>query len=461
MRNRILFVFLLLVSTVLLVEDIPIANYLRAVEKDRVLKTLQRDAFILAGKSEETIEAGNQGDINFVRNLITDYKQQSGARVVITDAIGFAVAVSDDEPDAEGSSYFSRPEIEKALTGEISSGTRFSTTLNLDLLFVAVPIFSGENVIGAVRLTYPAEVVNEQVQEQINGLIIVALITLLMAIFLGIILSRSVTSHLYRLESDTNKFANGDLKVRADEKSGAKEIKSLAKSFNFMAEKISQLIDKQRNFASDASHQLRTPLTAIKLRVEQAQQLLESDPKLAAERLENSLQEISRLELVVEGFLVNAKSTQITKEIQTFDLVEIVNERISNWSPLAEELSVKLKYSGPSKALVQAIDGAIEQIFDNYLDNALEVAPKNSEIRIEVIQSQTLTELRISDDGPGLSETERISAFDRNWKLRSDSSGSGLGLAIVKELLLASGGLYELAPANNGGIKAIAKFKNA
>ena len=452
---------MLLVSTVLLVEDIPIANYLRAVEKDRVLKTLQRDAFILAGKSEETIEAGNQGDINFVRNLITDYKQQSGARVVITDAIGFAVAVSDDEPDAEGSNYFSRPEIEKALTGEISSGTRFSNTLNLDLLFVAVPIFSGENVIGAVRLTYPAEVVNEQVQEQINGLIIVALITLLMAIFLGIILSRSVTSHLYRLESDTNKFANGDLKVRADEKSGAKEIKSLAKSFNFMAEKISQLIDKQRNFASDASHQLRTPLTAIKLRVEQAQQLLESDPKLAAERLENSLQEISRLELVVEGFLVNAKSTQITKEIQTFDLVEIVNERISNWSPLAEELSVKLKYSGPSKALVQAIDGAIEQIFDNYLDNALEVAPKNSEIRIEVIQSQTLTELRISDDGPGLSETERISAFDRNWKLRSDSSGSGLGLAIVKELLLASGGLYELAPASSGGIKAIAKFKNA
>ena len=340
MRNRILFVFLLLVSIVLLVEDIPIANYLRAAEKDRVLKTLQRDAFILAGKSEETIEAGNQGDINFVRKLITDYKQQSGARVVITDAIGFAVAVSDDEPDAEGSSYLSRPEIERALIGEISSGTRFSTTLNLDLLFVAVPIFSGENVIGAVRLTYPAEVVNAQIQEQINGLIIVAAITLLMAIILGLILSRSVTSHLYRLESDTNKFANGALNVRADEKSGAKEIKNLARGFNLMAEKISHLIDKQRNFASDASHQLRTPLTAIKLRVEQAQQLLQSDPIMAAERLENSLQEISRLELVIEGFLANAKSTQITKEIHTFDLVAIINERMSSWSPLAEELSI-------------------------------------------------------------------------------------------------------------------------
>lgn len=461
MRNRILFVFLLLVTTVLLVEDIPIANYLRAVEKDRVIKTLQRDAFILAGKSEEVVEAGSNGNTQFVNNLIVDYKQKSGARVVITDALGTAIAVSDDEPESVGSNFYSRPEIEKALTGEISSGTRFSDTLNLDLLFVAVPIFSGENVIGAVRLTYPASVVNGLVEEQIRGLIIVAMITLIMAVILGLILSNSVTSPLGRLESDTNKFAAGDLSVRANEKEGAKEIKSLARSFNEMAQKLSQLIEKQRNFAADASHQLRTPLTAIKLRVEQAQDLIKNDPNLASERLKNSLQEIDRLQAVIEGFLRSAKPSESTATIGTFDLVKIIQDRIDYWKPLASEFDVEIRINAPKKAVVRAVDGAIEQIFDNYLDNALDVAPKKSEILVVIEITKMLTELHVIDSGPGLTSTERVSAFDRNWKSRSDSSGSGLGLAIVKELLLASGGLYELNASENGGIDATAKFKNA
>lgn len=461
MRNRILLAFLLLFTTVLLVEDIPIANYLRTVEKDRVIKTLQRDAFILAGKSEEVVEAGSNGNTQFVNNLIIEYKQKSGARVVITDALGSAIAVSDDEPESVGSSYYSRPEIEKALTGEISSGTRFSDTLNLELLFVAVPIFSGENVIGAVRLTYPASVVNGLVEEQIRGLIIVAIITLIMAVILGLILSNSVTSPLGRLEEDTNKFAAGDLSVRANEKEGAKEIKSLARSFNEMAQKLSQLIEKQRNFAADASHQLRTPLTAIKLRVEQAQDLIKTDPNLASERLENSLQEINRLQAVIEGFLRSAKPSESASAIGTFDLVKIIHDRVDYWRPLANELGVEIKVDIPKKAEVRAIEGAIEQIFDNYLDNALDVAPKNSEILVVIEITKMLTELHVIDSGPGLTSTERVSAFDRNWKSRSDSSGSGLGLAIVKELLLASGGLYELTASKSGGIDAIAKFKNA
>lgn len=459
MKWRILGVFIGLVTLVLLVEDIPIANYLKTVERDRILKTLQRDAFILAAKSEEEVERGVEAKITFLETLATAYRDNGGARVVITDVNGIALASSDDDQSAQGSNYLSRPEIAKALTGSIATGNRFSSTLDQELLFVAVPIFNGNSVIGAVRLTYPAKFIDAEVNKRIQGLIVVALVTLLMATFLALLLSRSVTKYLDKLRTDTEKFANGELSIRANATEGAPEIRSLAASFNSMAERISRLIEKQTGFAADASHQLRTPLTALRLRLEQATDLVETNSALAKERLEIATTELQRLQQVVEGLLVLSKSEKTNTKLVKIDAVSISKARIESWTALAEEFSVKIDLQSPSTAYIQVLEGAFEQILDNYIDNAMDVAHANSTILVKIELTNEFIELHVIDSGPGMTEEERSKAFNRFWRGRSDSNGTGLGLAIVQELTNASGGSCELLSNPNGGIDAIARFK--
>jgi len=460
LKWRILAAFIGLVTIVLLVEDIPIANYLKTVERDRILKTLQRDAFIIAAKSEEEVEKGVDAQISFLETLATDYRNNGGARVVITNVNGIALASSDDDQSAEGSNYLTRPEIEKALTGVIATGNRFSTTLDQELLFVAVPIFNGNSVIGAVRLTYPAKFIDAEVNKRVQGLIVVALVTLLMATFLALLLSRSVTKYLDRLKKDTEKFANGELAVRANDKEGAPEIRSLAASFNIMAERISRLIEKQKGFAADASHQLRTPLTALRLRLEQASDLVETDSKLAKERLEIATVELQRLQQVVEGLLVLSKSEKSNAKLVKIDAVKISKERIESWTALAEESSVSFDIEAPNVAFIEALEGAFEQILDNYIDNAIEVAPAETKILVRIISINNLVELHVIDTGPGMSEEGRLKAFNRFWRGRSDSNGTGLGLAIVQELINASGGNCELLSNPSGGTNAVARFRS-
>ena len=379
--------------------------------------------------------------------------------MVITNKEGIALTSSDDDQSAEGVNYFSRPEIAKALSGVISTGTRFSTTLNQELLFVAVPIFFSNDVIGSVRLTYPSQFIYDQVDTRLKGLILVALVTLLMAIFSSLILSRSVTKYLEKLKKDTEKFANGELSVRANDKEGAPEIRSLATSFNLMAEQISMLIQKQKDFAADASHQLRTPLTALRLRLEQASDLVQTDSKLAKERLDTASTELQRLQQIVEGLLMLSKTEKVKNKLSRINIFDAAKSRIENWSALAEESSVEIVLTGDENIEIEVIEGAFEQILDNFIDNAIEVARKNSKITVEIKNVPEWAELHVKDQGPGMTDDEKNKAFNRFWRGRSDTSGTGLGLAIVKELVTLSGGNCELLDNSGGGIDAIARFK--
>ena len=127
---------------VLLVQDIPLSNYLRQVETDRLVTSLERDAFVLAGRSEETLEtppasadaAGSAAAAAALTTAARGYRDSGGARVVIVNAGGVAVVTSDDDQSIVGDSYASRPEIMGALGGQITSGHRYSDTLKIDLL---------------------------------------------------------------------------------------------------------------------------------------------------------------------------------------------------------------------------------------------------------------------------------------------------------------------------------------
>ncbi|MDJ0348896.1 ATP-binding protein [Cryobacterium sp. PH29-G1] len=482
MTWRLMAAFISVTLLMLLVQDVPLSNYLRTVERDRIVTSLERDAFVLAGRSEEALESATTTDDVALTELARTYRDAGGARVVIVNTAGTAIATSDDDQSSIGSEYASRPEIAGSLGGDIMSGSRYSDTLQLQLLYVTVPVLSGDQVFGAVRLTYPEQVVNDAVNDQLRLLGIVALTTVLLAGVVGYIFSSSVTRRLKLLKDATERLSGGDLTARADETSGAPEVRSLSRSFNDMAERLDTLLQEQRRFAADASHQLRTPLTALRLKLERAGDLMPTDPAGAAVRLAAAEAEADRLGSIVEGLLLLSRTEGQPAPLVHVDLAKMARERVEQWQALAQESFVTLRYDGPATAPASAVATTAEQILDNYVDNALSVSPDNSTIVVRVTvngptarsatradrpgrshgaaPSETVR-LEVLDEGPGLSLEDCSRAFDRFWRARSDTAGSGLGLAIVAQLAKASRATVALTRRDPCGIIASATFSTA
>jgi signal transduction histidine kinase len=446
---------------VLLAHDLPLINYLRTVEKERVTTVLERDSFIIAGRAEPATQDGSEESIKYIEKAIAEYSEQSGSRVIVTDDKGIAIVVSNDA-DTVGNSYLDRPEIQKALTGQVSSGRKFSTLLNEEIIFVSVPILNGDKTLGSVTLTFPATVVDDAVNERLRGISSVAGITLLVSALVALLLATGITRRLSNLKNVTEEFTKGNYKVRAEVNDGAPEIRSLARSFNAMADQLDRLISQQKAFAGDASHQLRTPLTALHLRLERATEMIETDPAGAAERIEAAMVEADRLQRLVEGLLVLSRSENADKVTQdTCDAAQIAHERFENWEALAGEQNIALILDVPESAMIYAIPGALEQVIDNYVDNALSIVPANSTITVKISVESELTKISVIDEGPGIPEADIAKAFNRFWRARSDTHGSGLGLAIVDRLATASGGRAELVNLSPNGLSADAYFPTA
>lgn len=458
MKLRFIAAIAVVTLLVLLVQDVPLAFYLHQNEQNKITGTLQRDALVLAGRSQTALWSPTAANKKALTTLATQYRKNGGARVVIVNGNGIAIVTSDDDQAKAGKNYANRPEFEAALGGTIATGTRYSESLKESLLYVTVPVFNGDKVIGAVRLTYPEKVIVDAVNGQIWVLALVALTTILLAGIAGTIFARGVSKRLSALEETTEALADGDLSARADVDHGAPEIRSLARSVNTMSARLEALIQQQKSFASDASHQLRTPLTALKLRLERASDLIQSDPAAAAERLSAAEIETDRLGQIIEGLLQLSRAEASSVPAVTVDLALLARERVTHWQPLAHEHQVTISYSGPASTLVTAVPTAVEQIIDNYVDNALSVSPANSHIVVSVVNERAGSVLSVSDEGPGLSGDECLRAFDRFWRASSETPGSGLGLAIVAQLATASSATVELRPRLPHGLEARATF---
>ena len=457
MRRLLLASFLGIVLVALAISTVPFAFFIQTVERERLLTTLERDAFVLAGKAEEALDSLSPSDLRPVRELAQEYRDAGGARVVITDERGVVVVTNDPEENRAGVSYLSRPEIVDATSGQISTGERYSDTLGLTLVYVAVPVFSGQNVVGAVRLTFDKAVIDTEVSRQLTGILIVALTTLALGGALALILSRTLARGIKELEDASDAFAGGDFTARAQEDVGPSDVRALAGGFNAMAEKVSALVETQRRFASDASHQLRTPLTALMLRIEGLRESLKPTQKVT-ERFDALEREISRLNRLIDGLLALGRAGADKTPIVTVDATTLARERVESWANLAEESGVGLVAQIDDTVRIEAADTALEHILDVYVDNALAVSPAGSTIHVSLARDGHKATLEVLDEGPGVSEEVARRAFDRFWRGGSSYEGSGLGLAIVKELADASGATVSLSNRDGRGACARAEF---
>ena len=456
MTRRLLVSYLTVTIVVLAVLEIPLGVTNARNERSELTTKVERDAVALASLAEDALESGAEQP-GRLRRIAEGYEEDTGGRVVVVDAAGTAIV--DTDPPAPGErSFATRPELRQALAGSVATGTRASETLGTDLLYVAVPVASSGVVHGAVRVTYPLSAVQDRVLRYWLILAAIAALVLAAVWVIGLRLARSVAKPLASVEQAAAAASAGDLSARAPEEDGPEEVRSLAASFNRTVASLADLLRARDSFVADASHQLRTPLAALRLRLENLERDVSPD---AQGELDAALGEVARLSRLVDGLLALARTDTASSRPEPVALEGLVRERIDAWSPLAGEQGVEIVARVEGQPTVLVTPGRLEQVLDNLIANALEVSPAGSAMSIAAGRVGGTVELRVSDAGPGMTPEQRARAFDRFWSGRAGEGGTGLGLAIVQRLVESDGGEVELREAPGGGLEAIMRLRPA
>jgi len=265
-------------------------------------------------------------------------------------------------------------------------------------------------------------------------------------------LARWLTRPFRELNRMALRLRDGDLTARAEE-TGPPETRTLARTLNNATETIDTLIRSQRAFIADASHQLRTPLTALRLSLDNIA-LGVDDPAVHAD-VDVATAEVVRMSRLVNGLLTLARVEATVSTPEPVRLADLIAERFDVWRAVAEDRCVTLRADCPDDTLFAlATPGNLEQALDNVLSNGLEVSPSGGAVAVSARRTREHAVLEVVDEGPGMTEAERARAFDRFWRGpgHTGRSGSGLGLAIVRQLVTEDGGTVALDSTAAAGL---------
>jgi signal transduction histidine kinase len=452
-RGRLLAAFGYVLVTVILALTVPLAVTL----KRRATAELETQNLVHAESLAQSI--GPEGLLPASRSWLIDTVRkaanQLGGRVIVVDRRGLLLADSSGAKPGQPYADAGRPELIQALKGIPTSETRFSTDLNQTIMATAVPIIepaegaagsaAPSGPAGAVRITQSLAEVDANVRRVMIGLLAIGIAGLAAGLLLAFALAGSLSKPLMRLSRAASVLGSGDLTARVGPVKGPAEVEELARSFDEMAGRLERTVKAQGEFVANASHQLRTPLTAMKLRLGAAMADAPPDRRrdlVAAEK------EVDRLSSTVDRLLVTARETERSERRGT-DMREACTRAFERFRERAERSGSSLRLTG-NGAVAAADPTDVDQVLDNVLDNAISYAPGPIEVRCGADDGTATLEVR--DHGPGISEGDMGHITERFYRGRGTRpGGSGLGLAIARELVEAAHGTLEIRNASDGG----------
>jgi len=237
------------------------------------------------------------------------------------------------------------------------------------------------------------------------------------------------------------------------------EAHSLATSLNTVFEQLQTAFDTERRFTSDAAHELRTPLAALKTHAEVALQATTDDAKQQA--LRQVVRGVNRATRLVEQLLTLARldPDSGSTNVKRFDLFIVAEQVISDEAPIALEKDIEISLNGTRGKFVRCNGDAVAVLMRNLIDNAIRYTPENGTVEVSIIRFDDDITFRVADSGPGIPEEERALIFKRFYRrLGTKSPGSGLGLSIVTRIVDLYRLRIELAESSLGGLQIDVTF---
>ncbi|MFP4020715.1 MAG: sensor histidine kinase [Halanaerobium sp.] len=293
-------------------------------------------------------------------------------------------------------------------------------------------------------------------------LTIAAGIGALISVFLGYFITKKMLSPINKVTETAREISSSDLGRRLEVRGPDDELKKLALTFNSMLDRLEKSFKRQKQFVSDASHELRTPISVIKGYVDLLDRWGKEKEDVRDEAVEAIKKETANMKQLMENLLLLARGddSKLKKEEELFNFNNLVKKIIKEFQLMEKEISFELEEEAEIEFYGDR--NLFKQLLRIFLDNAVKFTSNNGEIKINIdkVNSNNFY-FSIADDGPGISEKDLPFVFDRFYqadksRTRKDNNrGSGLGLAIARQIVDSYNGYIDVESEEGSGTKFI------
>lgn len=408
-------------SMVVLAFLIPLAILVQTVVRDRALNAAELEARSLAPL------LATEHDPAVLQNAINSVSSGGAGQMTVYLADGTVLG------------HALTPDANVALARR---GRAFTTPMG-DGLAVFVPVLVSDGSTAVVEVVVPASALQQGVGA---AWLVLGALGLALIVLAGVVadrMARSIVVPSRALAGAAHGLAQGKIETRVDP-AGPPELMEVGGAFNRLAARIGELLAAEREAAADLSHRLRTPLTALRLDIEQ----LKKEDEV--ERLSDDLEDLER---VVDDVIRELRRQTRDAAGSLADLAEVTRERVAFWAALAEEQDRPYRADiEPTNAYVRIPRADLEAALDAIIDNVFAHTPEHTPFRISLraIGGERVR-LTVEDEGPGLAAGTVVRGD-------SGSQSTGLGLDIVKRAAATTGGSLTLGSAEGGGARVDVEF---
>jgi signal transduction histidine kinase len=288
----------------------------------------------------------------------------------------------------------------------------------------------------SVTVEEPHSTVSAEIGRTLLVILAVALLAVLAAIALAVRQAKRLASPLTDLAGTAERLGSGDPRPR-HRRYGVPELDRIADVLDASAERIGRMLTAERRLAADASHQLRTPLTALSMRLEEIVATAD-DQDAVKEEATIALGQVERLTDVVQRLLTNSRDPRTGSAVD-FQLDEVIKQQVEEWRPAYQAEGRSVVLSGARGLRAVGTPGAVAQVLATLIENSLMHGAGTVTLRTRVTGNQAVVE--VTDDGPGVPPDLGPRVFERTV---SGRNSTGLGLAVARDLAEADGGRLEL-----------------
>lgn len=315
---------------------------------------------------------------------------------------------------------------------------------------VCVPVMVNEKIIGSVYLVETDTESADMISEVRNQFAVLSLTVGVFAIVLSIVVSHALTSRIRQLAAAVKTVQDGDYTYHIAP-TGRDEITELTQEFNAMTDTLRQNEQVRRQFVSDASHELKTPLASIRLLADSILQSENIDRETTVEFVEDIGACAERLQLMTQKLLdLSRMDSDVPVEQTVVQLGQVAQGCLPVLRPLAENRGISLQMDAEASVPVYANEQDLDQVVFNLVENAIKYNVDGGSVTVSVTRDGDCGKLIVRDTGIGIPPEDVPNIFSRFYrvdKARSrEAGGSGLGLSIVQEAVILHGGQISVTP---------------
>lgn len=451
-RGKIVLTYLIIILTVILV----ISVFLITTLTNYLIDQRKLDALTAANMVSSVVSENFTPE--FVAKKIPLLMREKNSRTIIVDNEATVIFDSYVENSLKDKTFL-KPAITNALRGKGKDTAGYYKTDGDWYIEVGVPVIKNTQPIGAIYMLVSGESTQETVLHIRNSLWMLSVLIFIVVGIFAASMARILTMPVEKLTRFINNMPKDSLEKT--EVTSRDEIGQLALAFNQLIDRLAELEEKRKSFVSDASHELKTPLSIIKLISDSLMQTENPDPQFIKEFLTDMNNEIERLGRIIERLLNLTKLDSHAPEgnLDKVDLIEVVDEVYRKLLPFAESKQISFVQKSIGPICLPAQRDVLTQAIYNITDNSIKYTEEGGSVSIEVTRDLGSAFVTVTDTGIGIPKEEQQKIFDRFYRVDKararDTGGTGLGLAIAVEAVTRHNGHIEVVSEEDKGSKFI------